>query len=424
MIDLNKVRENIANYKKTCQAKNKDIDVDRVLALDDERKILQQEIDTLKHQQKEYGNKKEYDKAKALKTKIQDKEETYNTIMTELKAIHLIMPNFMHPDTPIGSDEADNIISKKVGEPKQFDFEVQDHQSIAEKHDRIDKETAAKVCWARFAYIKGELALLQMALVNYTFKILWDTTIIAQIIKEKNLNISAKAFTPILPPAILKMDVMDRMWRLYPMDDRYCLPEDKQVFNGSAEHTIGPIYMDHIFEEKDLPIRYVWYSSSFRREAGTYGKDTRGIFRMHQFDKLEMESFSLPEQWEQEQELIMWLQEYLVSSLELPYQVVLKCSWDMWAIDYRGVDIETRLPWQSQYRETHTSDRMIDYQSRRLNTKVKRASWDKEFVHMNDATAFALWRIMIAILENHQTKEWKVAIPKALQTYMGKQTIW
>ncbi|NOZ44327.1 MAG: hypothetical protein GXP45_04255 [bacterium] len=144
---------------------------------------------------------------------------------------------------------------------------------------------------------------------------------------------------------------------------------------------------------------------------------------MHQFDKLEMESFSLPEQGEQEQKLIIGLQEYLVQSLELPYQVVLKCSGDMGAIDYRGVDIETWLPGQGKYRETHTSDWMTDYQARRLNTKVKKENGDKDFVHMNDATAFALGRIMIAIIENHQTQDGKVKIPQVLQKYMGKEFI-
>jgi len=424
MIDLNKVRKNLEEYQKVCKAKNIKIDVDKVLKLDDERKVLQQQIDKLKYQQKEFGNQKEFDKAKALKTEIQSIEEQYKQTKEDLQKIHLIMPNFMHPDTPIGSSDDDNTIIKKVGEPKNFDFEVQDHQTIGEKNDRIDKETASKVSGARFAYIKGELALLQMALINHTFQTLGNKDIIQQIITEKKLNIPNKPFTPILPPAILKMEVMDRMGRLYPMDDRYCLPEDKQVFNGSAEHTIGPMYMDHIFEEKDLPVRYIGYSSSFRREAWTYGKDTRGIFRMHQFDKLEMESFSLPEQGEQEQKLIIGLQEYLVQSLELPYQVVLKCSGDMGAIDYRGVDIETWLPGQGKYRETHTSDWMTDYQARRLNTKVKKENGDKDFVHMNDATAFALGRIMIAIIENHQTQDGKVKIPQVLQKYMGKEFIW
>ncbi|NOZ44326.1 MAG: hypothetical protein GXP45_04250 [bacterium] len=267
MIDLNKVRKNLEEYQKVCKAKNIKIDVDKVLKLDDERKVLQQQIDKLKYQQKEFGNQKEFDKAKALKTEIQSIEEQYKQTKEDLQKIHLIMPNFMHPDTPIGSSDDDNTIIKKVGEPKNFDFEVQDHQTIGEKNDRIDKETASKVSGARFAYIKGELALLQMALINHTFQTLGNKDIIQQIITEKKLNIPNKPFTPILPPAILKMEVMDRMGRLYPMDDRYCLPEDKQVFNGSAEHTIGPMYMDHIFEEKDLPVRYIGYSSSFRREA-------------------------------------------------------------------------------------------------------------------------------------------------------------
>jgi len=216
---------------------------------------------------------------------------------------------------------------------------------------------------------------------------------------------------------------MDRMGRLHPMDERYCLPEDKQVFNGSAEHTMWPMFMDHMFEEKDLPLRYVWYSPSFRREAGTYGKDTRGILRMHQFDKLEMESFALPETGFEEQELIIWLQEYMIQALKLPYQLILKCTADMWSIDYRAIDVETYMPGQWAYRETHTSDYMTDYQARRLNTRVKKENGDKEYVHMNDATAFALWRIMIAIIENNQQKDGTIKVPEVLVPYMGKKFI-
>ncbi len=419
MIDLKKVREDVDWYKALCKNKKKNLDVDLLLNLDDKRKEFQQKIDVLKHQQKELAAKKDYEWAKSLKWDIQKLDEEYNIVYSEYIVLLKSMPNFIHPDTPIWKTEDDNVIIKTVGDLPKFDFDIRDHEEIGKLNDTIDKETASKVSWARFTYLKGDVVLLQMSIIQYVFATLWNEDIIKKIIDDKKLNIKSTPFRPILPPAILNMDVMDRMWRLHPMDDRYCLPEDNQVFNWSAEHTMWPMFMDHMFAEKDLPVRYIWYSSSFRREAWTYWKDTKWILRMHQFDKMEMEVFSTWETSGDEQELIVWLQEYMMQDLKLPYQLVLKCTADMWSIDYRAIDIETRMPWQWKYRETHTSDNMTDYQARRLNTKVKRDTWDKEFVHMNDATAFALGRAMIAIIENNQTVDGKIKVPDVLRKYMG-----
>ena len=188
---------------------------------------------------------------------------------------------------------------------------------------------------------------------------------------------------------------------------------------GSAEHTLGAMHMDETFQEADLPVRYIGYSTAFRREAGTYGKDLKGILRLHQFDKLEMESFSLAESSIKEQNLFVAIQEYLMQSLGLAYQVVMICTGDMGKPDARQIDIETWMPGQNKYRETHTADLMTDYQARRLETKVKRNDNSKpEFVHMNDATAFAIGRTIIAILENYQTKNGTIKIPKVLCSHM------
>jgi len=178
------------------------------------------------------------------------------------------------------------------------------------------------------------------------------------------------------------------------------------------------MYMDETLKENDFPLRYIGFSTAFRREAGSYGKDTKGILRVHQFDKLEMESFSLPENSLKEQDFIVAIQEYLMQSLKLPYQVVAICTGDMGGPDYRQIDIETWMPGQNKYRETNTSDLMNDYQSRRLNTKVKRSDGKTEFVHMNDATAFAIGRTLIAVIENGQQADGSVVVPEALRKYM------
>lgn len=207
------------------------------------------------------------------------------------------------------------------------------------------------------------------------------------------------------------------MARLEPKDERYYVQSDDLYLVGSAEHTLGPLHMDKVLKEEELPVRYIGYSTAFRREAGSYGKDMKGILRVHQFDKLEMESFSLPEDSVNEQNFFVAIQEYLMQELKVPYRVVQICTGDMGGPDARQIDIECWMPGQNRYRETHTSDLMTDYQARRLNTKVKRKN-GTEFVHMNDATAIAVGRTIIAIMENYQTENGTVKIPKALQKYM------
>jgi len=423
MIDLKKVRDDIAAYKKICEYKGKQIDVDLIITLDDERKELQKKIDELKFQQRQLAEKKDYEWAKALKIDVQQLEESYAKIEEQLTPLLLNMPNFYHPDTPIGKDETENVVTKTVWNLPKFDFTIKDHEELGKLRDIIDKETAAIVSGSRFTYIKWDLVLLQMGIIKFVFDTLWNPKILQWIIKEKKLAIKDTPFIPVLPPVIMSMGVMEKMWRLHPMDERYCLHEDKQVLVWSAEHTMWSMYMDHMFEEKELPIRMIGYSTAFRREAWTYGKDVKGIIRVHQFDKMEMETFSTPETGWDEQELIVWLQEYMMQKLGLPYRVVECCTWDMGDIDYRHVDIETYMAGQWTYRETHTSDWMTDYQSRRLNTRVKKEDWTKEFVHMNDATAFAMGRIMVAIIENNQQKDGIIKIPDVLVPYMGKKII-
>lgn len=425
MIDLKKVRDDVAAYKLICKHKLRlDVDVDHILSLDDQRKETQQKVDDLKFQQRQLAEKKDYEWAKRLKGEIQQLDDFCNKIEEELTPLLLNMPNFYHPDTPIGKTPEENVVMLKWWTPPTFDFPILDHEDLWKKWDIIDKETASKVSWTRFCYLKWDLVLLQMALIQFTFKTLWDEKIIKKIIKEKKLQIKATPFRPVLTPQIISMETMNKMGRLYPMDERYCLNEDKQVMNGSAEHAMWPMFMDHMFQEDELPVRYIWYATSFRREAGSYGKDVKWIIRVHQFDKLEMETFCLWETSGDEQELIIGLQEYMMQQLALPYQLILKCTADMWDNDYRAVDVETWMSGQWIYRETHTSDLMTDFQSRRLNTRVKRTNGDKEFVHMNDATAFAMWRIMVAIIENNQQVDGKIKIPEVLVPYMGKEFIW
>jgi len=222
---------------------------------------------------------------------------------------------------------------------------------------------------------------------------------------------------------MMRPSVMKKMDRLDPVEERYLIKDNDLVLVGSAEHTLGPLHMDEMLNEEDLPIRYIGYSTAFRSEAGSYGKDVRGILRAHQFDKLEMETYVPVEYGEVEQKFIVAIQEYLIQKLGIPYQLIQICTGDTGKPDYNQFDIESWIPSQGKYRETHTSDYMTDFQSRRLNIKYKTKDGDKKFVYMNDATAFAIGRILIAILENYQQKDGSVKVPDVLQAYVGKEVI-
>jgi len=213
------------------------------------------------------------------------------------------------------------------------------------------------------------------------------------------------------------------MARLEPREERYHIESDDLCLIGSAEHTMGPMHMDETIAEKRLPLRYVGYSASFRREAGSYGKDVKGILRVHQFDKLEIESFSSPESSVTEQDFIVAIQEYLMQQLGIPYRVVIVATGDMGDPDARQIDIEAWLPGQNKYRETHTSDLMTDYQARRLQTRVKRGDGKTDLVHMNDATVFAMGRTLIAIMENYQREDGSITVPEALKKFVPFEVI-
>ena len=433
MIDLHDLRTRPEAYQDAATNKGVKSDVLGFLKLDEERRELQQHVDAMRAEKnsvsKAVPQMKGDEKAKAiadmkeLGDKLKEKEEKLTAIETEWNAAILTIPNLPLPEVPIGHSEDDNVVIREVGTKPSFGFEPKDHMALGTALDIIDVEQAAVVSGSRFAYLKGDAVRLQMAVIQHTFATLADEKLIAKLIKENDLKLAAKPFVPMLPPVIMRRDVMERMDRLQPEDQRYLLPEDGQALVGSAEHTMGPYYMEKTIPEEQLPIRYVGYSSAFRREAGTYGKDMGGILRVHQFDKLEMESFTTAETGAEEQKLIVALQEHLVQSLDVPYRVLQKCTYDIGKPNANGLDIECWVPSQKTYRETHTSDYMTDYQARRLGTFYKGAE-GKKLVHMNDATAFAVGRILIAILENHQNEDGSVTIPEVLRPYMaGQKTI-
>lgn len=435
MLDIRFIRDNAEAVQENATRKNYSVDIATLLKLDDQRRELSARADELRERRNANAAKMKgvqgkpdqsiIDEGKAIKIELAELEESLGLLEQDVLKLQKAVPNMAFEDVPVGVSEDENVVAKVVGQPTKFTFEPRNHWQIAEQRNWIDKERAAKVAGSRFAYLKGDLVKLQFAIIQYVINTLSDSEKIEQIAKDAGLEgISVNPFTPILPPLMIRTELYDAMDRLEPRDDRYKLEDDDLWLQGSAEHVMGSMHAQEILPESALPIRYLGYATSFRREAGTYGKDMEGILRMHQFDKLEMESFTTAENGLNEHFLMVAIQEYLLASLGLPYRVIQKCTADIGKPNARGIDMEAWLPGQDQYRETHTADYMTDYQARRLQTRVRRESGELELIHTNDATAFALGRAMIAIIENNQQEDGTVVIPEVLRPYLGgKETL-
>jgi seryl-tRNA synthetase len=431
MLDIQFIRDNPELVAKNAKQKNINVEVADVLELDAQRRSLLTKVEELRQKRNQQAgdtngkpSPEQIAAGKRIKEELAELESQLNKVEQDYLTMLKQVPNVALDTVPVGKTEDENVVSKTVGEPTKFDFEPKNHAQIAEAKGWLDKERAAKVTGARFAYLKGDLVKLQFAIIQFAMDKLSDQAFIDEVIKESGLKVSNKPFTPVLPPYMIRTELYDAMDRLEPRDDRYKIEDEDLWLQGSAEHVLGSMHANEILEEKDLPARYLGYATSFRREAGTYGKDMEGMFRMHQFDKLEMESLTTVEDGYNEHLFMIAIQEKIMQLLEIPYQVMTKCTADIGKPNASGVDINAWMPGQNKYRETHTADYMTAYQARRLQTRVRRSDGAMELVHTNDATALPLSRGPIAIIENHQTKDGSVKIPKVLQPYMGgKQTI-
>ena len=420
MLDIKFIRENKDVVKSAIKNKNRqEVDLDLIIKLYEERVAGRSSLDEINRKRNEASKNRDVDVGKKLKEESLGLEAKIKETEEALKQLLIKIPNIPSPDTPIGRDASGNKVIRTFGEKPKFDFKPKPHWQLGEELDVIDNERAAKVAGARFTYLKGDLALLQFALISYAFGILTNQEKISEIIDKAGLDIKKNPFIAVVPPVFAKPEIMSAMARLDPPEDKYYIESDNLYLVGSAEHTLGPMHAGELLLESEMPIRYVGYSTAFRREAGTYGKDTRGILRVHQFDKVEIESFCLPENSYKEQDLMVACQEYLMQNLGLHYQVISICTGDMGFPDHRQIDIETWMPGQDSFKETHSADLIGGFQPRRLNTKVKNKEGKSEYVHMNDATVFAIGRTLIAIMENFQQSDGSILIPEVLRPYVG-----
>ena len=414
MIDINFIRENPEKVKAAVAAKQLDPKmIDEVLELDKGRRKLLQEAEALRAGKNKAAKEQDKKRGKEIKAKLQEIEPELKEVEGKYqKAIYQI-PNLPAGDVKEGKDERENEVLRKEGNPPKFSatggqgFRPKDHLELGEALDIIDVKRGAKVSGARFGYLKGDGALLELALVNFALEVL---------VKEN--------FKPVIPPVLIKKESMAGMGYLEHggEEDMFTLPKDDLILVGTSEQAIGPMHKDEILKVQDLPLRYVGFSSCFRREAGSYGKDTKGIFRVHQFDKVEMFSYTTVEKSDEEHEYLLSLEEKLLQALELPYQVVKMCTGDLGAPATRKYDLEVWIPSQKKYRELTSASTTTDFQSRRLAIKYQEGG-ETKYVHMLNGTAFAIGRTIVAILENYQQKDGSVKIPKVLQKWMGKERI-
>jgi seryl-tRNA synthetase len=416
MLDINFVRKNPDLIRNEIKNRNLKFDIEELLDLDEKRNGILQETEKMRAEKnkasKEIAKLSGSEKKKAIaEIKIIDKKQDgvelkLKELTHKLNGLTLKLPNISRSDVKVGRDETENEIIKKWGEPTKFDFKPIDYMEIGEKSDLIDIKRAGKVSGTRFGYLKREAVFLEFALIQFAF---------AQLIKE--------GFIPVIPPQMIGEKAMRGMGYFdWGLDEIYKVEKDNLYLIGTSEQAIGPMHMNEIFEKKDLPRRYVGFSTCFRREAGSHGKDTKGILRVHQFDKVEMFSFTKPEDSDKEHEFLLALEEKLYQALKLPYQLVKMCTGDLGIPAARKYDIEAWMPSQNRYREVTSTSTCTDFQSRRLNIRFRDKDRKLKFVHTLNGTAFTQ-RPIIAILENYQQKDGSVKVPEVLQKYCGFKVI-
>lgn len=407
MIDLKKVYDNLDEYRVVCKKKNSSIDLDLVLDLDIKRKELQSKIDETKSLQKKFGNEWAYDKAKELKVEIQSMEKSYSEIVEKLDGFVLQMPNFIRNTVPVWKDDTENVVVKIFWDTPNFDFEVKDHMELMKKYDMVDIERGVKLAWSRSYFLKWDGALLENAILQYSIK-----------------KLREKWFTFMTVPHIVNYDTFK--WTGYfpgGEEDAYWLERDDKWLIATSEIPLTSYHSDEILSESDLPLKYVGSSPCYRREAWTYGKDTYGLYRIHQFNKVE-QVVILPADEELSNKyhaMILQNSMDILDDLWLPYRVLQLCTGDLALWKYDSHDLECWMPSRDSYGETHSVTSFLDFQARRLNLRYRDDEWKIKYCYTMNNTVVASPRILIPLIENNQTKDWKIVIPKVLRPYMDQR---
>jgi seryl-tRNA synthetase len=421
MLDINYIRDNKDLVKKACEDKQLDSGViDQLLAVDEKRRKLQLEVDNIRKQSNDHvknikadvagGNKPSLEqiaKGKEIKAQLQEVEPELKIVESEFQQLMFQVPNVPATEVPLGIDETGNVVHKTFGEIPKFDFEPKEHHVLMENLDLLDTKRAVRIGGFRSYFLKNDALLLEQAILNYALNLL---------IKE--------GFSPMSAPILVNEDTM---WGTgyfpWGSEDHY-KTQDGQFLAGTAEVALTAYRMGETLAEKDLPIKMCGLSACFRREVGTYGKDTKGVIRLHQFNKVEQVIYTVADEAESQKwhEKMTEIAEKMLHDLELPYQILLMCTGDMGAGQRKKYDIETWFPGQNKYRETHSASYFNDFQSRRLDIKYQAKDGTTKHVYTLNNTMAATPRLLAAVIENYQQQDGSILIPKVLQPYMGGKT--
>lgn len=422
MLDINYIRENTKLIQTAC--KNKQLDssiIDELLAVDKKRRELQVKVDALKKESNDHvkaikeavhtGKKptaQQIAKGKEIKAQIQAVEPEQKIVQEAFEKLMYQVPNVPADDVPVGKDESANVVDRVVGEVPKFDFEPKQHHELMENLDILDTARAVKIGGFRSYFLKGDGLLLEQAVLAYALKLL-----------------NAAGFTPMSAPILVNEEAMWGTGYLpWGAEDHYHT-QDGQILAGTSEVALTAYRTGETLTEKDLPVKMCGLSPCFRREVGTHGKDTQGIVRVHQFNKVEQVVYTVADEaetrkWHQK---MIGFSEQLLRDLKLPYQVLLMCTGDMGAGQRKKYDIETWFPGQNKYRETHSASYFNDFQARRLNIKYQAKDGTTKYVYTLNNTMAATPRLLGAIIENYQQKDGTIKIPKVLVPYMGTEII-
>lgn len=424
MIDLKLLLENPEKIKKALAKKQFKGDLDGILKLDERRRGLLFESENLKAEQNKISKEipkaqgedktKLMEQSKELKEKMKALEATLTEVQADLSAQAMMIPNPPLDSVIDGKDDSENKPIKTVGKKPEFDFKPLDHMELGKKHDIIDIERGARMSGARFYYLKNEAVMLEFALLQFVMQ-----------------KLMSKGFKPVIPPVLVKESAMfatgffpadrNEIYQVNPKSTEN--PDNDDLYLvGTSEVPLAMLHADEILEQDKLPLRYVGFSTCFRREAGSYGKDTQGIIRVHQFDKIEMFSFCDPAKSEEEHELIRSVEEEIMSDLGFHYQVLDICGGDLGAPAAKKYDVEVWIPTQEKFRELTSCSNCTDFQARRAQIRYKDSEGKKHLVHTLNGTATAMGRTIVAILENYQQKDGTIMIPEVLRPFMFGKT--
>jgi len=407
MIDIALLRENPDKFKKATKDKGFDAEViDRLLAVDETRRKLISEVENLRAKRNTF-TKDDIEEGKKLKVELKEKEDEQVQVEADYKELLIKVPNPSADDVKVGTPEENEVV-KTVGEPKKFDFKVRDHVELGQITGTLDLERGAKVAQSGFYYFKGDLALLELAIAQYAFE-----------------KLSQHGFVPVITPNVAKeRNIVGCGFQARSDKERqiYHIEEEDLDLIATAEITLVGIHTDEVLDYAKLPLKYVGYSSCYRKEIGSYGKDVRGIMRVHEFKKVEMVVFCDPAESDKIHEELLAIEEEVYQDLEIPYQVIKMATGDLGNAASRKYDLEAWMPSQDKYREITSTSNTTDFQARRLNIKTRKDN-QNIFVHTLNGTVTTTSRTTVAIMENYQNEDGSITVPRVLQKWMGKEKI-